>query len=1119
MVVDRVKKIFLESNQISELIAHHPDDSSTVEVTGLVGSARAFAVASVFEKLDKNILCLLPTQSEALDFYQDLIILCDEKAVQFYPAHDRQVWSEVGPLSADVGRKMRVLRGLFETTEKIFVSSPQALMEKVANPEKALDNKISLEAGLLINFAGLIEKLVGYGYVREDRVDRPGEMSVRGGIIDVFLFEYENPFRVEFFGDEIESIREFNVETQRSIQRCTILEIYPLSIAGPFGPFDEQPIEALPFDCNFLDWIKPDTIIFSIDPPLIAKEFEDYEKQVSVRLESFIEEHSLDDLPFFNYYSSIQVIEKRIAGFPGINVKSFSQTGKRVVHFNTISNGQFGGNLGLFKKEMDKDISLLGSGAKGLFALLCDSEAQENRIRELFQQEGIATDLKIETANLSSGFQWTDQNLSIYTNREIYGRVRPARRDKLESRSIALRELAKINIGDFVVHTDYGVGIYRGLKKIKAYGKKRECLKIEYQDGDMLYVPLEKMDLVQKYSSKEGVVPHLSKLGTAAWEKLKKRTKENVKEVAKKLIKLYAVRRMRPGCAFSKDSIWQKELEASFQYEETIDQFAAINDVKNDMEKSRPMDRLICGDVGFGKTEVAIRASFKAINDGKQVAVLVPTTILAQQHFTTFSERLSRFPIKIEMLSRFKSKKEQSEIVNKLSTGEIDLIIGTHRILSKDINFSNLGLLIIDEEQKFGVMHKEKLKLIKESVDTLSLSATPIPRTMHMSLMGAKDLSIINSPPTNRIPIKTEICRFDKEFLREVILQEIDRGGQVFFVHNRVQSIYGIANVLREILPEITISVAHGQMKSHDLEKIMMSFTNGKIQCLVSTMIIESGIDMPRANTLIVNRADRFGLSQLYQLRGRVGRSDQQAFAYFLIPPVKKLTRTAIKRLQTIQELTHFGSGYKVAMRDLEIRGTGNIFGASQSGFVDALGYDLYTKIIEETIQGLKEELNMLPAAEKNAVPEVDSKIEISVDAFLPDDYVRSGSERVDIYRRLVESKSEKGILELQTEVEDRFGKMPEAAQNLFDYVLAKRLAKMAKVEKLSFKENRIEGKFAKEWIPAGEQFRPWLGRIIQSAGDKIELKQDENDLFFTLKFNHKEEGISTAKKFLQSII
>ncbi len=1118
MIINRVKNIFIESNQVKELIARL-ETSSKVEATSLMGSARAFAISSVFSKLDKNILCVLPTQSDALDFYQDLNILSDEQTVEFYPAHERQMWSEVGPLSADVGRKIRVLQSLFQNDKKILVSSPQALIEKIANPKKAVENKIDLRVGGEIRFDELIEKLVCYGYVREDRVERPGEVSVHGGIIDVFLFEYENPFRVEFFSDEIESIREFNVESQRSMQQCKSLDIYPLSIAGPFGPFDEQPIETLPFDCTFLDWLKPDTIICSMEPQLISREGEDYEEFVSIRLESFVEEHSLDDHPFTNFYSSFQVIENKLAQFSGINVTNFSETTNRAVHFSTISSGQFGGNLALFKKEMEKDIALFGGSTQGLFALFCDSEAQENRIRDLFEQEGITDELKIETANLSSGFGWADQRLVIYTNREIYSRLRLVKRDKLESRTIALRELAKISIRDFVVHTDYGVGIYRGLKRIKAYGKDRECLKIEYQDGDMLYVPLEKMDLVQKYSSKEGVVPHLSKLGTAAWEKLKKRTKDNVKEVAKKLIKLYAVRKMKPGYSFSKDSIWQKELEASFQYEETIDQFAAINDVKNDMEKSRPMDRLICGDVGYGKTEVAIRASFKAINDGKQVAVLVPTTILAQQHFATFSERLSQFPIKIEMLSRFKSKKEQGEIVGKLSTGEIDLIIGTHRILSKDINFKNLGLLVVDEEQKFGVMHKEKLKLLKESVDTLSLSATPIPRTMHMSLMGAMDLSIINSPPTNRIPIKTEVCRFDKELLREVILQEIDRGGQVFFVHNRVQSIYGIANVLREIVPEISISVAHGQMKSHDLEKIMVSFTSGKIQCLVSTMIIESGIDMPRANTLIVNRADRFGLSQLYQLRGRVGRSGQQAYAYFLIPPVKKLTRTAIKRLQTIQELTHFGSGYKVAMRDLEIRGTGNIFGAAQSGFVDALGYDLYTKIIEEAIQDLKAELNMEPPREKIEAAEVDSKIEMSVDAFLPAGYINSGSERVDIYKRLIETKSEKEILDLKDEVEDRFGKMPDQAQNLFDYILTKRLARMAKVEKLSFKDNQIVGKFAAEWIPAGEQFSPWLGRIVQNAGEKIELKQVSNDLLFTLKFDDKDEGISAAKKFLQSII
>ncbi|RPH94212.1 MAG: transcription-repair coupling factor, partial [Calditrichaeota bacterium] len=750
--------------------------------------------------------------------------------------------------------------------------------------------------------------------------------------------------------------------------------------------------------------------------------------------------------------------------------------------------------------------------------MACDSDGQRDRLRELFFQEDFPHYIHISTLNLSSGFSWPAEKLFIYTSRELYSRVRLPKLDKLIKRPVSFREQSSMHRGDYVVHTDYGIGIFQGLEKIRAYGKVRECLTIEYLDGDKVYVPLEKMDQVQKYSAAEEGVPALSKLGSINWEKLKERTKQRMKEIAGELIGLYAARRMQEGYAFAEDTVWQNELEASFQFEETIDQLNAIRDVKFDLAASRPMDRLVCGDVGYGKTEVAVRAAFKVVTDGKQVAVLVPTTILAQQHFMTFSERMKNFPVRIEMISRFKSPKEQKEIIEKLQDGKIDLIIGTHRLLSKDVKFKDIGLLVVDEEQRFGVMHKENIKLIKNSVDTLTLSATPIPRTMHMALMGAKDMSIINSPPNNRRPIKTEVSRFDRDLIREAVLKEIDRGGQVFFVHNRVQSIYGMASLVRDIVPEASVAVAHGQMKGHELEKVMLKFLQGAVQVLVCTMIIENGIDMPHANTLIINRADKFGLAQLYQLRGRVGRSDQQAYAYLIIPPMRRLSHDAIRRLQTIQENSELGAGYKIAMRDLEIRGAGNIFGAEQTGFVNALGFDLYTRIIKEAIREIRKEKN-LDVEEVEEEPTLDAKVECAVDAYLPEDYISSTAERVDVYRRLVQASKPQQIQNLQKELVDRFGELPEKAQNLFDYMIIKMLASKAKLSKLVLKDQHLTGEFDYQNLPAGEEFKSWLHKLVQAVPKELALRQENDQLVFELFLTHGKSLLKEAKNVLQRII
>ncbi|MBN2411579.1 transcription-repair coupling factor [candidate division KSB1 bacterium] len=1117
MIKEQILSLFSDSKQVSEII-NSLDRSESVSVTGTPFSSRAFVLSSILKKYSKNILVILPDEKEAKLFFEDVSTIINRTNVEFFPQYNRQLWSELGPVSSLVGSRILTLKALRQQKPKLIVAPVGALLEKVSNPQLLGEKTIHIRTGSSHKFEELIENLVNNGYVREERVDRPGEMSVRGGLIDIFMYEDVHPYRIELFGDEVESIRKFDIETQRSINICPAVEIFPLGAGGLYGPFDDQPLDEIKLNSTVLDYLPAGSILCFNDYQSIEREIEDVQNDITFRMDSFINEHKIDSLSYNIFYSGYKALLQQTEKFKKFEFTVLNSTFGKRVDFGMISSPGFNGKFDLFKNEINSlNPSSTDQKNPQLF-FCCDSLTQENRIKDLLAEEKFPDTVKTTVLNISEGFQWPSRGLYLYTNKELYSREKRPRPDWIEKRKVALRNLATIQIGDYVVHNDFGIGVFRGLKKISAYKKELECLILEYQDNDILYVPLEKMDLVQKYSGRDGTIPHLSKLGTKAWEKLKGRTKENIKEIAIQLIKLYATRKMKKGFAFSKDSIWQKELEASFEFEETIDQLSAINNIKDDMESSRPMDRLVCGDVGFGKTEVAVRAAFKAINDGKQAAVLVPTTILAQQHFETFHGRLKQFPVNIELLSRFKTPAQQKDIIKMLAAGEIDLIVGTHRILSKDIKFNSLGLLVVDEEHRFGVLHKEKIKLLKTTVDTLSLSATPIPRTMHMALMGAKDMSIINTPPHNRLPIKTEVSRFDRDFIREIILKEIDRNGQVFFVHNRVQSIYGIANLLRQIVPEVTIAVAHGQMKAHTLENVMQKFAQQKIQCLVCTMIIESGIDLPNVNTLIINRADKFGLAQLYQLRGRVGRSDLQAYAYLLIPPLRKLTRTAIKRLQTIQEMSLLGSGYKIAMRDLEIRGTGNIFGPQQSGFVDALGYDLYTKIINEAVLELKKELKTGPV-EKEETVKIESKIDVKVDAYLPDDYITNPSERVDLYRRLIEAKKTEQVEDLKNELLDRFGPLPEKAQILIDYVQLKLLAQKALVSKLTLTDTKIVGQFAHEFLPAGEQFKAWFGKIVQNVTQKFELKQQDKELFFEIKLKHSQEQISTAKNFLQSII
>ncbi len=1105
-LTDNIKHRFKQSGLLQTLL-HRVEDRDRVSITGTIGSSAAVILSLLTEHLHQPLVCLLPKEDEARSLVDELKSL-SHKPVHFFPAIAKHRWDEIGPPPSIVGRRLATLKKMTSTRDAVVVTSAKACLEKVASPAVVAENALTLHRADEFYFDLLVEYLVDAGYIREERVDQPGEMSVRGGIVDVYMYESVYPVRIEFFGDSIESIREFDVESQQSIRSLQSIAFIPPSAAGRPGPLDEERTSDLELQYGLLDFLTTSSYVIAFDYALIKSTLENVQKSILEKIEKYNVDKNTE-LAFEAFYLKPDALLDKLDQRLDLEFSRFFPHLKTVQHLGMQVSEHYAGDIHQLKRDLEQ------KQEKALIAIACDSDSQTTRMRKIVVDEAFPANVHVGTMDLSEGFHWPDEKLYVYTNQEIFDRKRLSKLDSLETRKVSFRELLQYKPGDYVVHTDYGIGIYRGLEHIRAYNRERECLIIEYKDKDILYVPLEKMDCVQKYSSRDSTVPSLSKLGGNAWQRLKKRAKQNVKEVAEQLIKLYAVRKMEKGFAFGEDTVWQSELEASFQYDETPDQLDTTSDIKKDMEKDTSMDRLVCGDVGFGKTEVAIRAAFKAINSNKQVAILVPTTVLAQQHFSTFSNRLRSFPVRVEMLSRFRSAKKQTAIIHDLKLGQIDLIIGTHRLLSKSIEFKELGLLIIDEEQKFGVLHKEKLKLMKKNVDTLTLSATPIPRTLQMALVGARDMSVINTPPSNRIPVKTEVSRFDKQLIREAILRETNRNGQVFFIHNRVQTIYAMATMLRELLPEVSFALAHGQMKADQLERVMMKFAKGDVQCLVTTMIIESGIDMPNANTMIINRADRFGLAQLYQLRGRVGRSYQQAYVYLLIPPIKRLNRAAIKRLQSIQEYTHLGSGYKIAMRDLEIRGAGNIFGAKQSGFVDSLGYEMYTKIIEEAIYEIKAEHS--PAQTRD---QVESRVLINTNAYLPEEYISSAAERVDIYKRLAALQKIDKIESLQHEVIDRFGSLPDAAQNLFDYVTIKQLCRANAISELSLQNHHLKGTFHSQYIPAGERFKAWIARLVDAGGAEFQLEQSQNELVFTLPVSNLSQGeqLSRTKNFLQRI-
>jgi transcription-repair coupling factor (superfamily II helicase) len=1027
---------------------------ATIRLKGLSGSLDAIIVAASFKLQPQDYVIVLQDREEASYFMNDLQNLL-EREVLLFPMSYKRPYEYHETENANILMRAEVLNRLANKKgSEIIVTYPEALSEKVINRRSLASNTFTIKLGEKLDINFLEDFLHTYDFEKTDFVYEAGQFAVRGGIIDIFSFAHELPCRIELFGDEVDGIRTFEPGSQLSVESQESINIIP-NVQTKLIQEERQ---------SFLDFISSDTRLwfkdFQLTGDLIAKSFE----KVEASFERIMKESgntqivSNPDQLFEPAYNFI----KRSEAFTRVEFGNrFSLDATKTFDYSSSGQPSFNKNFELLTSNLS-DHQM--QGYRNFIA--ADMSRQLERLKGIFEE--LNAQLVFQPLNFSLRHGFADHTLKMvcYTDHQIFERFHRYRaKEKFtKSKALTLRELQTLQPGDFVTHIDYGIAKFAGLEKKIVNGHEQEAIRLVYRDDDLLYVSIHALHKISKYSGKDGSPPVINKLGTQEWENKKAKAKKRVKDIAKELIELYAKRKTAPGFAFPPDGFLQAELESSFMYEDTPDQAKATEDVKKDMQTPHPMDRLVCGDVGFGKTEVAIRAAFKATTEGKQVAVLVPTTILAMQHYRTFGERLANFPVKVDYVSRFKSDKDIKTILENVNQGKVDILIGTHRIVSKDVNFKNLGLLIVDEEQKFGVKVKDRLKELKVNVDVLTLTATPIPRTLHFSLMGARDLSIIATAPLNRQPVTTELHTFNESIIRDAISHELKRGGQVFFVHNRVSDIESVANTIYKLVPDARIGIAHGQMEGDKLEKVMVKFIDGEYEVLVSTNIIESGLDIPNANTIIINQAHMFGLSDLHQMRGRVGRSNKKAFCYLLTPPASLLTADSRKRLAALEEFSDLGDGFKVAMRDLDIRGAGNLLGAEQSGFINDLGFDTYHKILDDAIQELKEtdfkDLFAAELAEKAKLIVQDCVIETDLEILIPDVYINNTSERLQLYSRLDNIKDEEQLQKFSDEIKDRFGPIPPPVQELINSVRLRWFGERLGFEKLSLKGDRLRAYF-----------------------------------------------------------
>ncbi len=1033
-----------------------------LHLKGLVGSLDAVMASGLIQNLKEKQpsaihLFILHEREEAAYFQQDLQNLLPEEDILLFPISYKRPYEFDETENANVLQRAEVLNLINQSYSKeqgqiILVSYPDALVEKVINKKSLLENTFTIRVGDNLSLDFLHEVLVEYDFEKTDFVYEAGQFAQRGGILDVFSYSNDLPYRLEFFGDEIESIRVFDPDSQLSKEKLTFISLIPNVQTRLVQEVRE----------SFLNFIPDHTKIWVKDVEFCLEVVDKYFQKISSEFEKL--QKSSGNAPIIqepeDLFLAPSTFRKELLGFTTLEFgKRFLLDSQHTVNFDARPQPSFNKNFDLLVDNLNENQS---HGIQNLIAV--ESFKQAERLRTIFAELDPTLDFQALNISLREGFIDQNQKIACYTDHQIFERFHryKAKERYTRSKAMTLKELQALKPGDYVTHIDYGIGRFAGLEKVEVNGKRQEAVRLVYRDDDLLYINVHSLHKITRFSGKDGQVPSISKLGSAEWETKKKRVKRRVQDIAEDLIALYAKRKSAPGFAFSRDSYLQVELESSFLYEDTPDQAKVTTHIKEDMEQPHPMDRLVCGDVGFGKTEVAIRAAFKAVTDSKQVAVLVPTTLLAMQHFRTFSERLQNFPCKVEYISRFRTAAEVRATLKRVASGETDILIGTHRIVGKDVKFKDLGLLIIDEEQKFGVKTKEKLKEMRVNVDVLTLTATPIPRTLHFSLMGARDLSIIATPPPNRQPVTTELHTFNEGIIRDAIRRELDRGGQVYFVHNRVGDIESIANIILKLIPDARIGVAHGQMEGPRLEKIMMKFIEGDFDILVSTNIIESGLDIANANTIIINMAHAFGLADLHQMRGRVGRSNRKAYCYLLAPAATLLNPDSRKRLSALEEFSDLGDGFKVSMRDMDIRGAGNLLGAEQSGFVNDLGFETYHKILDDAIRELKEtKFRDLFKNELDAQTfHQDCTIETDLQILIPEAYVQNISERLKLYSDLDNIKDSTSLKNFEDALIDRFGPLPQEVEDLIKTVELRWVAESIGFEKLSLKSGKMKGYF-----------------------------------------------------------
>lgn len=1068
-----------------------------LRLTRLSGSASQFVLAAVYNQPAANglnHLVVLDNAEEAAYFHNTLENLTQAIDLYYFPSSfkNRKNFRLLNQ-SHVMLRTEALTRFSTEGNRRIMITHPEALFEKVVLPKTLSRHLIRIKTNDTLDVNALMEQFVSYGFERTDFVYEPGQFAMRGGILDIYSFGNDKPYRIELFGNEVDSIRIFDPETQLSERKLLQVTIIP-NVETQFDDEEKTPL---------FDFLPENTVIWIKDRDVCREVLLDQEEDLEMFFarEADPEEEELDPSEkskvkredFISAAEAVELMERRVMIEFGPEMgQERSYPAADLYAFNTRQQPSFNRQF----EMLIRDLKQHDQKKHGIF-LFAENPRQLERLHSIFQDLNAEILFTPVPVAIHEGFIDDDLQLVCYTDHQIFQRYHKYKVKQAynKNKAMTIRALRELQPGDFVVHIDHGVGVFSGLQKIESNGKLQEAVRIIYKDSDILYVNINSLHKISKYTGKEGHVPKVNKLGSDAWQKLKEKTKTKVKEIAFDLIKLYAQRKAQPGFAHSMDNYMQMELEASFIYEDTPDQSKATADVKKDMEAPHPMDRLVCGDVGFGKTEVAVRSAFKTCLDGKQAAVLVPTTILAFQHYKTFKERLRDFPVTVDYINRFKSSKEKKETLKKLEEGKIDIIIGTHALIGKEVKFKDLGLLVIDEEQKFGVGHKEKIKTLKTNVDCLTLTATPIPRTLQFSLMGARDMSIINTPPSNRQPVQTEVHTFQEDFIRDAIYYETERGGQVFFIHNRVQGLSEMAALIRGLCPDLSVGFAHGQLEGHELEERIMDFIDRKYDVLVCTNIVESGVDIPNVNTIIVNNAHQFGLSDLHQLRGRVGRSNKKAFCYLLAPSISALPSDSRKRLQTLEQFSDLGSGFQIAMRDLDIRGAGNLLGGEQSGFLVEIGFEMYQKVLDEAIRELKRtEFRELFKEEIQLQDDFvqDCTIDTDLEILIPDSYVENTAERLALYTRLDNCRDEEELQAFYVEMEDRFGPMADSVRDLFTTVRCRKLAVELGFERMVLKDDTLKCFFVSN--PDSPYFESAafhkILNYVQTRTNKARLKQ-----------------------------